>query len=92
MKNPEFCHTNEIQCEISVRGRLGSILPLARNSGILIAFIAGALIKYEYRPYVFIFIPIVYLIWVYFLPNTPQFYLKNGNFQVSISQLYFKKK
>lgn len=37
----------------SIRGRLGSILPLARNSGILIAYIAGASITYKYRPYFF---------------------------------------
>lgn len=86
----------------SVRGRLGSILPLvsssswslvilinhwrrfqARNSGILIAYIAGALITYKCRPYFFILVPIIYLIWVYFLPNTPQFYLKKNQFQVS---------
>lgn len=77
---------------ISVRGRLGSILPLARNSGILIAFIAGALIKYEHRPYVFIFIPIIYLVWVFFLPNSPQFYLKNNKFQVSTFQWRCQKK
>lgn len=66
----------------SVRGRLGSILPLARNSGILIAYIAGALVGYEYRPFVFIFIPIIYLILVYFLPNTPQHHLKKEEFDV----------
>lgn len=67
----------------SVRGRFGAILPCARNSGILIAYIAGALITYKYTTYFFIFIPIIYLIWIHFLPNTPQFYLKKDQFQVS---------
>lgn len=66
-----------------IRGRLGSITPLARNTGILIAYIAGWIVKYEYRPYIFIFIPIIYLIWVYFLPATPQHYLKKSDFKVS---------
>lgn len=68
-----------------IRGRLGSLVPLARNTGTLIAYIAGALIKYEYQPYIFIVIPITFLMLVYFLPSTPQYYLRKRNFKASLS-------
>lgn len=66
----------------SVRGRLGSILPLARNIGVLIGYTVGATVRYEYRPYIFIVFPVIYLISVYTLPNTPQYYLQRENVEV----------
>lgn len=67
----------------NLRGRLGSVLPLARNVGLLTAFFVGTIVDYEFRPLVFIFFPILYLIWVSILPNTPLYYVKRGNFHVS---------
>lgn len=74
----------------SIRGRLGSLVPLARNTGVLIAYIGGAVIKYEHRPLIFIVFPITFLMLVYFLPSTPQYYLKKSDFKVFIYHLDMK--
>lgn len=71
----------------TIRGRLGSIIQLSRNTGILVSYIIGALVDYKYIPCIFIFIPILYVIGFVLLPNTPQFYLQNQRIQVSISKL-----
>lgn len=76
-------HIYKYRYEFSARGRLLSVSTLSRSVGVLIAFFGGALIKYEYRPYIFVFIPIIYLIGILSLPNTPQFFLKNDDLQVS---------
>lgn len=68
---------------LSIRGRLGSITPLARNVGVLIGYSVGAIVDYEHRPYIFVFFPIMYLFWLYSLPNTPQYYLHKGDYKVS---------
>lgn len=51
--------------------------------GITLSFIGGSYISYPYRPIVFIIIPIIFLIWVITLPNTPQYYLQSDKFLVS---------
>ncbi|XP_055296009.1 facilitated trehalose transporter Tret1-like [Sitodiplosis mosellana] len=75
----------------NVRGRLGSLVPLANNLGVLMGYIGGALIEYEHRPYVFISLPILYLFLVYFLPSTPQYHLKAGNLQSAEKSLKYYK-
>lgn len=67
----------------SIRGRLGSVSHLARNAGILIAYIVGTLLEYDIIPCIFVVIPIIFGICFSFLPNTPQFHLQKGNEQVS---------
>lgn len=66
----------------SIRGTLGSIAPLSRNAGMLTSYVLGALLDYDQLPYVFIIIPIVYMINFIFLPNTPQYLVKRGEFEV----------
>ncbi|XP_055295384.1 facilitated trehalose transporter Tret1-like isoform X1 [Sitodiplosis mosellana] len=63
-----------------IRNRLGSILPLAKNVGIAMSFIGGSYIPYGYRAMFFIVIPLIYLVWVTTLPNTPQHYLQKDKF------------
>lgn len=64
------------------RGRLGSIVPLARNVGLLIGFSIGVIVEYKYWPFIFIWVPVIYLVLLLLLTNTPQFYLERGNFEV----------
>lgn len=68
----------------SLRGRLGSFTPLARNIGVLLAYTIGATIQYHIIPIIFIVIPIVYMILLSVLPNTPQYHIQNKNLQVNI--------
>lgn len=55
---------------------------MTRNFGILFAYIFGAILQYKTVPYVFGAVPIVYAIWFYFLPNTPQFLLQKSKLKV----------
>ncbi|XP_055307285.1 facilitated trehalose transporter Tret1-like, partial [Sitodiplosis mosellana] len=75
----------------NVRGRLGSLVSLARNIGVLMAYTGGVLIEYEHRPYIFILLPISYLIMVYFLPDTPQYHLKMDDFEGAEKSLMYYK-
>lgn len=68
--------------QFSIRGRLGSLIQVTRNSGILIAYIVGAIVDYRHIPFVFIIIPLVYAVGFSFIPNTPQYYLKKNQIQV----------
>lgn len=70
----------------SIRGRLGSIMQLSRNTGILIAYILGAIVDYKSIPCIFIFIPLIYVVCFVFLPNTPQYYLQSNQVQVRKQQ------
>lgn len=66
----------------NIRGRLGSLTPLARNLGVLVAYIVGATVEYDIIPAIFIYFPIVYMVCLFFLPNTPQFHLQAENLKV----------
>lgn len=65
-----------------IRGKLGSITQLSRSAGMLFAFIVNAFVDYDVQPYIFIIIPIVYLIKFIVLPNTPQHLLRKNKFEV----------
>lgn len=66
----------------SIRGRLGSLWLFLRNIGILIAFILGATLEYEYIPFTGMILPIIFVFTFMMLPQTPQYLLKKGQFQV----------
>ncbi|XP_055295134.1 facilitated trehalose transporter Tret1-like [Sitodiplosis mosellana] len=63
----------------NIRGRLGGLLLFLRNIGVLIAYILGAVVDYEYIPYVCVVIPFGFVIIFATLPNTPQFYIAKGD-------------
>lgn len=50
----------------------------------LTAFILGALLDYHLLPFIFITIPIAYLMKFMLLPNTPQHLVKRGKFEVTL--------
>lgn len=66
---------------------MGSLGQLSRNIGILIGFIVGAKLDYEYVPCVFVIIPVIFGSIFVFIPNTPQFLLRKGQTEVMISRL-----
>lgn len=66
----------------SIRGKLGSFSHLSRNIGVLMAYVVGALVQYKLVPCIFVAIPIIFGIWFFFLPNTPQYHLKKGDINV----------
>lgn len=74
--------------DCSIRGKLGSFPQLARNIGVLFAYIVGAYVDYKYVPCICIFLPFLFAIFFMSLPNTPQYHIKNGQIQVNLIQLF----
>lgn len=66
-----------------IRGRLASLSQLSKNVGVLSSYTLGAVLPYHTQPCIFIFVPIIFGIWFFFLPNTPQFHLKRGQIEVA---------
>lgn len=62
----------------SIRGRLGGMSLVFRNMGILIAYILGSTVEYKYIPCICVAVPIVFVIIISILWNTPQYYLHKG--------------
>lgn len=54
-----------------------------RNSGILLAYIVGALLDYSQIPFVFICLPFLFIVNFWFLPSTPQYLIRCGHFEVT---------
>ncbi|XP_055295469.1 facilitated trehalose transporter Tret1-like [Sitodiplosis mosellana] len=75
----------------NVRGRLGCYTPLARNIGILTAYILGAFVSYYTVPCIFVIVPILFVISFTFLPNTPQYHLLRGESKKAEDSLKFYK-
>ena len=62
---------------------LGSILPLACNAGILIAFIIGYFFDYETVSQILLGIPILYVISIATFPETPTYLLTINKLEVN---------
>lgn len=72
----------EICFECRIRGALGSMQLLSRSVGYLAAFIVGAIVDYSIFPLIFIGIPVITFILIIFLPNSPQYLIRNGDIEV----------
>lgn len=66
-----------------IRGRLGSLLMVSLNSGMLAAFIIGHFCSYSVAANVQLILPLVFVVSFTFFPETPQYYLTNGNEEAS---------
>lgn len=79
-------HDHTLFSFLSIRGRLGSTSLVVRNTGILIGYILGATINYDYIPIICVILPIVFvIIFAFMLPNTPRYYLHKNQIQVRYS-------
>lgn len=67
----------------SVRGILGSSVMLSYNIGMLLAFISGAFFTYDVTPKAVCVIYFLYVILLFFVPESPQFLIKQNNISVS---------
>lgn len=61
---------------------MGTLSAIMRNSGILLAYIVGASLDYSQIPFVFICLPLVFVVNFWFLPSTPQYLMRCGRFEV----------
>lgn len=64
---------------------------LARNIGVLLGYIFFATINYEYIPMISASIFIVFIILFIWQPNTPRYFIRKGQFQVSILKFLFHR-
>jgi MFS family permease len=73
--------------EDRVRGRLGSMLVLSCNIGILFAYVAGYFVNYVESACIMLPIPIVFFIGFLFFPDTPTYLVKAKKFTVMFSYI-----
>lgn len=73
----------------SVRGRLGSLMMMSANLGILLAFVAGNYLSYQLVPRLFIWLPIIFLLSVFFFPETPFYCMRRNRELKAIASLEF---
>lgn len=62
----------------SIRGRLGSITASSLALGIWVAYIIGAWVQWNVLAWIFSVLPVVFLLWTCFMPETPIWLLTNG--------------
>jgi MFS family permease len=73
--------------EDRVRGRLGSMLVLSCNIGILFAYVAGYFVNYVESACIMLPIPMVFFIGFLFFPDTPTYLVKAKKFTVMFSYI-----
>lgn len=65
-----------------IRGKLGSMALLIRSIGYLLAFIVGAYVEYSIVPFIYLGIPILFLAFLLYLPNTAPYLIRTGQYEV----------
>jgi SP family facilitated glucose transporter-like MFS transporter 8 len=64
----------------TVRGALGSYLTLFTNAGVLFAYIVGSHVSYYTFAYTALVVPILYIVGLIWLPETPNYLVNTGNY------------
>lgn len=74
-----------------IRGALGSLVTLAGNVGVLFGFIAGNYLSYEAVPKVHLILPIIFLVFYFFFPESPWYLIKQNKLEVRVYNNGFQK-
>ena len=61
-----------------IRGRLGSLTASSLALGILVTYIIGAFVEWYVLAWVFGVLPVVFLTWTLFMPETPVWLVSHG--------------
>jgi SP family facilitated glucose transporter-like MFS transporter 8 len=64
----------------SVRGALGSYLTLFTNAGVVFAYIIGSYVSYYTFAYIAVILPILYILGLLWLPETPNYLVSKGKY------------
>ena len=67
-----------------IRGFLGSLLNLSTTSGMLGAYISGAFMDYAHVPLVILPFPVIFLLSMIILPETPISLLRRNKIEVTV--------
>ncbi|XP_016990720.1 facilitated trehalose transporter Tret1-2 homolog isoform X2 [Drosophila rhopaloa] len=73
--------------ETSIRGSLGTLFQLLLTIGILFVYVVGAVVSWTTLSTLCLFIPILLLVGLIFLPETPVYLLKRGDRTKATSSL-----
>lgn len=73
------------------RGFLGVMSPLSIAVGVLVAYICGALFEYDTVPYCIIGFPVLFLIVMGIIPDTPHTLIRQKKLQASCEYCRFTK-
>ncbi|XP_053952803.1 facilitated trehalose transporter Tret1-like [Anastrepha ludens] len=75
--------------EPKIRGRLTSFFSLTLYSGIFIGYIITSRVPYHYIPIPGVAIPIIYMVFQLFFPETPMYLLQRGSYARAKESLKF---
>ncbi|CAD7088659.1 unnamed protein product [Hermetia illucens] len=72
-----------------IRGMLGSLLVMNFNGGILCGFILGSYLSYSLFPRIIIALSVIFAVLIFFLPDTPQYYIRRKKDHEALNSLKF---
>ncbi|KAH8321729.1 hypothetical protein KR074_005295 [Drosophila pseudoananassae] len=77
--------------DTNVRGRLGSIILLSVNTGVLVGYIVSTSVDYFTSPPFIIALPVCYFICNFLFPETPHHLIRKGKFESAKESFRFYK-
>ncbi|XP_017047519.1 facilitated trehalose transporter Tret1 [Drosophila ficusphila] len=77
--------------DTNVRGRLGSIILLSVNTGVLAGYIVSTSVDYFTSPPFIIALPVCYFICTFMFPETPHHLIRKGKFEAAKKSFMFYK-
>ncbi|XP_033156479.1 facilitated trehalose transporter Tret1 [Drosophila mauritiana] len=77
--------------DTNVRGRLGSIILLSVNTGVLAGYIVSTRVDYFTSPPFIIALPVCYFICNFLIPETPHHLVRKGKFEAAKRSFMFYK-
>lgn len=67
-----------------IRGRLGSLMVLSVNIGMIMAYVSGAYVNYHWNCIILLIVPICFFISVTIIHESPIYLMENGKPKVTI--------
>ena len=75
--------------EPSIKGALGSLQQLIVTLGVLFVGVLGKYVDYQVMTGIFLFIPLLMTVWMFFMPESPVFLVSKGRMEAARSSLLF---
>lgn len=72
-----------------IRGSLGSFFILSTNLGMLLIYISGSIFDYATTPKIMLLLPAIFILLIYFFPETPNYLLRNNKTEAAEASLKF---
>ncbi|XP_053980734.1 facilitated trehalose transporter Tret1-like [Hylaeus volcanicus] len=83
-------YVSEISSD-EIRGMLGSLLVLLLNGGIMVGYILGALLKFRIFAVTAFTIPLLYFVFIFFLPESPVYLVQHNRLYEAARSLRWLK-